>query len=367
MNILYITNHFNIGGITSYILVLATGMKKKGHVVYVASSGGQLLGRFVKEGVKYIPIPIRTKKEISPKILISVFKLNAAVREYNIDIVHSHSRTTQVAGCLLSRMTGIPHISTCHGFFRKRFLRRAFPCWGRKVIAISEAVKEHLVKDFRVDEKNIAVIHNGIDVEKFRVQSAEFRVQRKKDLGLTDGPVIGIVARLSEEKGHLCLVEAMKEVLKKNFQAQLLIVGEGKRKEELVKRTSNLGITGNTLFLPSLEDTSAVLSVMDIFVLPSLKEGLGLSLMEAMAAGLPVIGSRVGGIKSLIQDNHNGLLFESQDVKQLSHLILRLLGDYGERKRLGENAQVFMRKNFSQEKTVAQTEKVYSECVFLKS
>lgn len=118
MNILYLTNHLNVGGITSYVLTLAKGIKQKGHNVYIASSGGEVLSRFIEEGIIYLPIPIKTKSEISPKILVSMFKLSEAVRENRIDIVHSHSRTTQVLGCLLSRKTGAKHISTCHGFFK---------------------------------------------------------------------------------------------------------------------------------------------------------------------------------------------------------------------------------------------------------
>jgi len=363
MNILYLTNHLNIGGISSYVLTLARGLKLRGHNVYIASSGGELLSRFIQEEIVYIPIPIRTKQEVSPKILMSAFRLIPQIREKNIDIIHSNTRVTQVLGCLIHRYSHIPYVSTCHGFFKKRFFRKAFPCWGLKVIAISEAVEEHLKIDFKVKEKDIRVIHNGIDLDRFREQRTENREQRKKELGLSDGPVIGIVARLSDVKGHVYLIEAMQVVLEKIPGAQLLIVGEGKMRNELENLSRNIGIEKSVFFISSVIDTTGVLSIMDLFVLPSLKEGLGLSLMEAMACGLAVIGSDVGGIRSLIQDGYNGLLVKPADTEAIAAKILELLKDKEKRESLGDNARFFIKQNFSQEKMVLETERVYLECL----
>jgi len=363
MNILYLTNHLNIGGISSYVLTLASGMRKRGHNVYMASSGGGLLCRFTAEGITYIPIPIKTKSEVSYKVLISKFKLLKYIKEDNIDIIHANSRVTQVLSFLIQRACGTPYVSTCHGFFKKRFFRKIFPCWGNKVIAISESVKEHLIEDFKVNERDIRVIHNGIDVNKFREQRIEDREQRKKDLGLGDGPVVGIVARLSEEKGHSYLIKAMEAVIARIPRAQLVIVGEGRMREELVNLTKTAGLEKSIFFLPSVMDTQEVLSGMDLFVLPSLKEGLGLALMEAMACGLCVIGSGVGGIKSLIRDKYNGLLVRPADTQELSRAILELLQNPAQAKSLGANARVFINQNFSQEKMISETEEVYSECL----
>lgn len=363
MNILYITNHLNVGGITTYVLSLARGLKARGHNIYVASSGGGLLPRFIQEGLNYIPIPINTKKEIGPKILASRFKLLRALKSLNIHVIHSNSRTTQILGCLTGRQFSIPHISTCHGFFKRRLLRKIFPCWGLKVIAISELVREHLIKDFKVEEKNIRLIYNGIDAKRFREQRTDDREQRKKELGLGDGPVVGIVARLSDVKGHIYLIEAMKQVLEHNPKAQLLIVGEGKEKERLVKLVRDLKITDNVFFIPQVSDTNSILSIMDLFVMPSLKEGLGLSLMEAMVCGLCVIGTDVGGIKSLIQDGFNGRLVKPKDSLSLATTIIELLGDDKKRESFGREAKIFINQNFSLEKMILETERLYLECL----
>lgn len=359
MNILFLTNHLNVGGITTYCLTLGAGLKKKGHGIYVASSGGTLRDRFTEEGIIFVPISIKTKQEVSPSIVASVLALRAFLKYNKIDLIHSHSRTTQVLGCLVSRMTGVPHVSTCHGFFKTKIFRKLFPCWGRRVIAISEQVKDHLVHDFKIDPQKITVINNGIEVGRFSVPGAEEKLQAKKQLHLACAPVIGIVARLSDVKGHVYLIQAMKKVIEQFPLAQLLIAGEGKIKDELIALSRRLGIQENIFFLPEVSDTRRVLYSMDIFVLPSIEEGLGLALMEAMACGIPAIGSNIGGIPTLIQDRDRGLLVQPRDVDGLAEAIILYLQDSVTARRYAQNARVFIAQNFSHEKMITQTERIY--------
>ncbi|MFH1355269.1 MAG: glycosyltransferase family 4 protein [Candidatus Omnitrophota bacterium] len=367
MNILFLSNHLNVGGITSYLLTLSNGLIKRGHNLYVASSAGELLPKFTKSGVNFIRIPIRTKNEISPKIIASACKLKSVIRREKIDLVHSHSRTTQVLGVLLHKFCALPHISTCHGFFKVRFSRRLFPCWGQKVIAISESVRNHLIVDFKVSERDIIVIHNGIDLERFSGAGIQERAEKKREFGLGDGPVVGIVARLADIKGHLYLIRAMKQVLERLPDVQLLIVGEGRMHKKLIDLNKALGIEDSVKFIPRLSDTRDAFSVIDIFAMPSLKEGLGLSIMEAMASGLPVVACAVGGITSLINNQVNGLLVEPANVDQLAKALLELLTDSPRAKSLGLAASDFVRKNFSQEKMAELTERVYTKCLNLKN
>jgi len=340
---------------------LAGGLKQNGHNVYVASSGGELLEKFTAAGIKHIAVPLRTKKEISPKIIFSFFKLRKEIKRLKIDLVHSNSRTTQVLGSLLSRYSGKPHIFTCHGFFKLRLSRKLFPCWGERLIAISQQVREHLIFDFKLDEKKISVINNGIDVQSFGDFSA--RKKLREDLAIGDLFLVGIIARLSDVKGHTYLLKAMQVVIKNFPSVKLLVVGEGKMRDALVKEAEDLGIKDNVLFLPQLGGTKNVLAAIDVFVMPSLQEGLGLALMEAMAQGLAVVGSAVGGIKTLIKDKVNGLLVEPADPAALAEAITQLLKDEQMRDNLGANARKFITDNFSKEKMVSATERVYKKCL----
>ena len=362
MKILFIANHLNVGGISSYLLTLAGGLKQKGHQVCLASGGGELEDKFIQAGVILLKVPLKTKNEISPKIFFSFWKLNRAIKQFNIDLIHSHSRTTQVLGELLGRAQGKVHIFTCHGFFKPKFLRRSFGCWGQKVIAISQQVKEHLIIDFKLDENKITVIHNGIDTQNFG--DCVSRDQLRWKLGLQADFLVGIIARLSNVKGHIYLIQAMPEIIKNFPNTKLLIIGQGKTKEALIKEISNLGLKDSVLFIPEAKNTQEWLAAMDVFVMPSLQEGLGLALMEAMAQGVAVVGSAVGGIKSLIQDKTNGLLVEPADASGLSKAIITLLGNPQLRRDLGYRAREFIIANFSKEEMVDKTEIVYQQ--FLK-
>lgn len=366
MNILFLTNHLNIGGITSYVLNLAKGLRLRGHNVYLASSGGEVVAKFCEAGIACIDLPINTKCEVSPKILFSFFKLRAYFREKELDIIHANTRVTSVLGCLLNKFLDKPYISTCHGFFKIRIFRKIFPCWGRRVIAISEAVKEHLAEGFRVEREKIRVIRHGIDVAEHRTPNTARCASIKKKLGLKEGPVVGIIARLSEEKGHIYLIEAIKKSIQKMPDIQLLIVGRGRLKNQLLGLTKKLGLEENIFFLEPVLNSEEILSAIDVFVLSSSQEGLGLSLMEAMGRGLAVIGSDIGGIRDLIQNEVSGLLVKPQNPEALASAIIEILADPEKKKSLGENAMKFIKQDFSAEKMVIETERVYLECLSQK-
>jgi glycosyltransferase involved in cell wall biosynthesis len=262
-------------------------------------------------------------------------------------------------GCCLSRALAKPHIFTCHGFFKPRLSRRLFACWGRMVIAISQQVREHLINDFRLDKDMIEVIHNGIDIKRFAGFGGRDSLRAR--FGGQDVLLIGIIARLSDVKGHTFLIQAMPGIIKKFPQAKLLIIGQGKAKKSLVQEVRGLSLENNVIFIPEINDTRDYLAALDVFVMPSLQEGLGLALMEAMAQGVAVAGSSVGGIKTLIQDKVNGLLVKPACASSLQEAIILLLADASLRQSLGERARQFICANFSQEAMTDKTESVYRQ------
>lgn len=364
MNILFISSHLDTGGITTYLLSLTKSLKKRGHTVFVASSGGNRVARFTEQGVIFIPIPIRTKSELNLfRLLPSRGILVRQVREKRIDIIHANTRVTQVLAALVSRATRVPYVSTCHGFFKPRFFRRKFPFLGTKVIAISDSVKCHLRDDFHVPESDIRLVYNGVDTEGLRMEAPKSRQAVRAGFGLGSGPVIGIVARLSDVKGHVFLIQAFKSVLGRFPDAQLLIVGEGKMDKILRHMAAELDIERSVFFFPDVSSIREAYYAIDIFVMPSLNEGLGLGLMEAMAWGKPVIGSAVGGIVNLIRDGENGLLVPPSDSGGIARAIVRLLDAPDFAATLGNNARIFIAHNFSLDTMAEGTERVYKECV----
>ncbi|MFH1359907.1 MAG: glycosyltransferase family 4 protein [Candidatus Omnitrophota bacterium] len=363
MNILILSTHCHTGGIASYILTLTKSLLSRGHRVIVVSSGGDRVNDLIAMGARHQTFALRTKSELNPRLYLSLKKLRELIRNEKIDIIHAHTRVTQVIGFFLQKMSQKPCVCTCHGFFKPRLSRKIFPCWGNRTIAISEAVRRHLEKDFHVPKDKIDLIPNGIDLDEFRLIDEKTKEDRRKEFHLDQGPVIGIIARLSDVKGHDILISAMKHIVQEIPQARLMIIGEGKREDLLKQMTKELGLAQNISFYPIVNKTAWILPIFDIFVMPSIQEGLGLSVMEAQAVGLPVVASRVGGIPSLIQDNETGVLVSSKDPKELGRAVIALLKDPIRAKKIGESARLFIQKEFSAEKMVEKTIACYQKAM----
>jgi len=360
MNILIIATHFNTGGITSYVVSLATGFVKAGHNVYVISSGGDREKDLDAVGAKHITLDIRTKSEASLKIYRHILKVVAFVRQNHIDIIHAQTRVTQVLASFVSALAKVPYVSTCHGFFTPKLIRKIFPCWGKAVIAISAQVEGHLKNDLGCPQKKIVFVPHGLDVKREIWNPARKKEQRKR-LGLNEGVIIGIVARLSPVKGQDILIEAMQKVVDRFPDANLLLVGEGKWKEHLGSRVKALDLARHVFFIPTILKDENILPFFDIFVMPSRQEGLGLSVMEAQAQGLAVVASNVGGLPTLIENGKTGLLVPKEDGDELAQAIISLIEDPRWRLALGEAAHDFVHKNFPFERMIERTLDVYKK------
>ena len=361
MRVLLLTTHLNIGGVAIYTINLAKALKKQGLEVIVGSSGGELVKILEKENIPYLRLNVKTKFEFNPKLVLTLFKLLAFVKKNNIDIIHSQTRVTQVLGCIAAKIGNIRYVSTCHGFFKeKRLGRKIFGAWGDNAIAISDAVRDHLVKDFRVKKENVFLIYNGVDSEKFSsVINETEKGSFKSTLGIGKFPVIGSVTRLSPVKGLKYLLFAMKDILKVLPDVHLILVGEGPSKEYLMELARKLGIEKSIFFALSTTETERFLSIIDVFIFYSLEEGLGLSLLEAMASGRPCVASNVGGVSSIIEDGVTGLLVSPKDAHALKEAVLRLLGDRKLALTLAESAKALVKKKFSLERMVKEVINVY--------
>lgn len=360
MNILILTTHLNFGGIASYVVNLASGLKAKGHNVFIGSSGGDLKEELRGLGLEHIDLNIRTKSELSPKVLFSFLKLKRVIREKNIQLIHAQTRVTQALAYLLGRSLNIPYVSTCHGYFRPRLHRRIFGCWGERVIAISPAVRKHLICDFKLSPQKVEMVYNGIRI----APKHEFdRQEIKKRIGLKDAPLVGMVARLSPVKGHKYLIEAMRYIINTRSDVQLLIVGDGPSKNDLLGLIKKFGLGKNIILFSSTGNLGEIFAAMDVYASPSVQEGLGLSILEAMANYVPVAAFASGGIKDIIKHELNGLLVEPFDAKALAGAILRLIIDKDFSEAIKKTAYNYVAENFSLEMMADKTIKVYEEAL----
>lgn len=364
MNVLLLTTHFNCGGITSYTLSLARVLKERGINVYVASSSGEMVVMLNQLGIEHVYVDIKTKSELSFKILPAALKILNIINVKNIDIIHAQTRVAQVVACFVSRLSRAKMVTTCHGFFKVKKSRLLFPCWGERVFAISDAVREHLVNDFKIKKEQVCLVYNGVDIEKFSAPYSRDEVrQKKEEWGINPDAryIVGIIARLSIVKGHKYLLEAAAIILSKMKRVYFLVIGDGEEKYNLINQAKELGIEKNMIFLPTVLDTKEPLKLMDVFVLPSLQEGLGLSAIEAAASGLPVIASNVGGVYSIIKDEKTGFLIEPRNPKILAEKIILLLKNEELRTEFSKNARAFMKEKFSLQDMVDKVIAIYKE------
>ena len=359
MTILLLANHFNAGGITTYLLTLSRGFVDQGHRVIVVSSGGEMVEVLEGAGVRHIHFALNLKCEVHPRIIVLALRLAKLVCDEKVDVIHAQTRTTQMCAAIASRMTGVPTVSTCHGFFRPHIGRKLLPLWGKRVIAISTVVKKHLVDDFHLAPQRIALIPNGIDTARFLPLSLSARSGLRGQWGLGEEPVLGIVARLSDVKGHQFLVGAMSTVLEKFPGTKCLIFGSGPMERSLKAQVLEAGLEKHVLFYPVVNRTAEVLPLLDLFVMPSLQEGLGLSVLEAAAMGIPSVVSRVGGLPEVVMDGETGLLVSPQDPCALAGAICALLSDPSRLRVMGMKAREFVLSQYSAGPMTEQTLALY--------
>lgn len=362
MNILLLTNHLNIGGLTTYTKGLARDLVRKGHNVYIGSGGGDLSGK--DEKINYVDLGLTTKCEFGFKVWRAVYRAIKLIKKEKIDLIHAQTRVTSVVASISGKICKIPFVTTAHGFYRPRIGRFLFPCWGRFAIAISEPVYDHLVNDFYIDPEKVRLIYNGTDFVRFSKSiKKDDRVAFKDKNNIPhDLPVIGTVSRLSPVKGHEYLLEAFYRILKKR-KVILLLVGDGPKAEELKDMIQGYKMSEFVRMIPSMESPEVALSVMDLFVLPSLQEGLSLSILEAQASGKPVIATSVGGISQIILDGQTGMLVPPQDVDSLVEKIEFLISNKEQADKIGKAGKERVRKKFNIERMINEVEGVYFEAL----
>lgn len=344
MKILHLTNHLNTGGITTYIRTLAGEQVKAGHEVFVWGAVGSCSGDLKALGVQVLEDVPRCKSELSPRLWLAWPKLMRALKIHAIDIIHTHTRVTQVLAAPASFFSGIPYISTAHMFYKRRLGRRLFPCWGKTVIAISHVMAEGLRTIFKEKElPPVVVVSNGIDVEKLCGKfNAVDRAEARADYGYRDGDLVVLsLCRLIPVKGVHVLIEAFAIARREVPEMKLLVAGSGESSyvATLKARVSELGLEPQILFIGNEPVIEKPLRAGDIFVAPYLwAEAFGLSVLEAMAVGFPVVGSISGGIVELLGNGKYGLLFARENILDLAACLVRYAKDVPLRVAMGQAA-----------------------------
>ncbi|MRR14495.1 glycosyltransferase family 1 protein [archaeon] len=238
------------------------------------------------------------------------------------------------------------------------FLEWLVSHFAYKVVGVSDHTTRNLIHYEKISPRKTMTIMNGIDEDKYRITIDTSR--KKEEMGINpEGPVIGLGVRLSEQKGITYLLQAMPDILKKFPGLTLLIAGEGPLEDNLKTEARDLGIHDHVVFAGPRLDMPEILQVLDLYVLPSLWEGLPMVLLEAMAAECPIVATDVGGNSMAIQNDVNGILVPSQSPSELAGAVIGLLGDKEKRSRYIRRGREIFDEKFSARVMAANYEKLY--------
>jgi glycosyltransferase involved in cell wall biosynthesis len=364
MKVLMFTTHLNVGGVSTYVVTLAKYLKQKGVDVVCASGGGRLVPELDKCGIKHYEVPIITKSELHIKLFFCFLKLIEIINAEEITIIHAHTRVSQLVAHWLRKVCDIRCVTTCHGFYKRRLGRFLIPAWGEKVVAISDPVRAHLVNDFHVAKSQIALIYNGVEPDHFDVKLNAFdkeELRRYYKVG-AGGMIVGGISRLEEVKGYQFFIRAIPAVLEKFPDTKFILIGDGKYKKHLVKLARKLKIKDKIVFTGKVEGVDVALGLIDIFVHPAIwEEGFGLAVLEAMAAGKPIIASNTGGVYALVKDGKNGWLLPPREVDALSAAIIKMIESPDLMRSMGEASQCIAREKFSMDRMADEMIAMYND------
>ena len=389
IDIIHIITRLDMGGSAQNTLLTALShdpqrynvslIKGSTHESAMTEAESQLvnsqLAKAEKLGVDIIDLPSLVRR-ISPwndlKALVSTFVI---LQRCKPQIVHTHTSKTGIIGRLAAWLTRTPiiihtpHGHVFYGHFSKPLswlflqLERLLGRITHHQIALTpEEGKDYLNLSVAKPD-NISVIHSGVEMNRFK-QSVTGNNPKRNELGIPlDSLVVGFVGWLTAIKGVSFLVRAMSGVIQKHQNCLLVLVGKGDEKGEeeikLKEQVENLGLADNARFLGWRQDVDEITRCFDVFVLPSLNEGMGRVLVEAMAAGLPIVATRVGGIPDLVIDGKNGMLVPPKDTVALERAISELLSDKARRKQMGETGKRMCRP-YSVEAMVEKINDLYS-------
>lgn len=291
----------------------------------------------------------------------AVRQIKEYMEEDGVDLLHTHGYKADIYGYLAARSERKPVVATCHnwvggtaalGIYNRldRWVLKRF----NAIAAVSETVREQLVQS-GIPANRVKLIDNGIDVEAFA------RPQLITESRMAGEKVIGMVARLDLQKGFEYLLTAIRELCHSFHGLTVVITGEGPDRKAIEQMIEKYGLQNNVMLAGQESDMPAVYAAMDIFVLPSLNEGLPMTVLEAMAAAKPIVATRVGGVPNVIRDGETGLLVNPKDAAGLKDAIARLLTDSDLCRRMGTQAQEWVSRQYTSSAMALQYRAMYEQ------
>jgi sugar transferase (PEP-CTERM/EpsH1 system associated) len=362
-----VVHNLDVGGQERVVISLLDGLDPARYrsVLVCLRDGGPLLGDVHNRDTRVYAL--RKADQFDAACLARLMRV---LRHERVDVLHCHNHGPLVYGALarpVARTRAL--VYTAHGKYSAARIRTAALGWARRtvdcVVAVSEDAHRVSVERGGVPADRVTTIINGIDVTRF--ENAGMRAQTRARLGLDDAEfVFGIVARLTPVKDHRTLLEAFARVLRDRPAARLVIVGGGEIEGEVRAAVSELGLEKRAVLLGERKDVPELMSAFDAFVLSSYSEGLSITLLEAMAAGLPVVATRVGGNAEIVLDGETGLLVEPRDATALAAAMGSMIDATARADDMGTRGRERVREHFGERAMVQRYQDLYERLLAVR-
>lgn len=329
---------------------LAVGMRRTGcRLAIFVLQDGEIAGDFEQAGCLLWVFPRAGTRLLGNSAM-------KEAKELGVDIVHILTPALVSRGYRLAKQLDVPLVVTANRLdVDELSLLKNFP--GQGVVAVSEAIRERLANVAGLPSRFITVIPNGLDLAS--LPKPDFSRHATSIPGRL--PVVGTLGHLAERKGQRIFLQAVRDLLNRGLDAEFVVLGDGPDRTALRHLAEELDVAKRVTFTP--QTVSGQLTQLDVLVEPSLQEGLGLSVMQAMAMGVPVVGTGVGGLYSLIEDGVTGLMVPANDSVALADAIWRILHNKEERQDMARAARELIENEFSSDHVAERLEDYYSDTV----
>ncbi|CAN5878294.1 glycosyltransferase family 4 protein [soil metagenome] len=353
LRIVHVLSSFGVGGQERVALDLAIGQLARGHAVTVISLApgpdGALAAEFAEAGIVVDRVAKRGGLDAT-----LVPRLARALRRHAADVVHTHNPLPLIYGAPAARLAGARVIHTKHGINPgsrgHRLLRRAAAWLAHAFVAVSDTTEQQARELNDAPVARLHTIPNGIRLDRY-APDARARDEVRAELGLGDAWVVGTVGRMDANKNQAMLVRAMAPLFTHVSNVRLVIVGDGDARAEVESAVAALPDPSRVVLAGRRMDVPRVVQAFDCFALPSISEGLPLVVPEAMAAGLPIVATAVGGLPSVIDEGETGLLIPVEEAA-LTTALASLAGDPERARNMGRRAREVALARYSSERMV---------------
>lgn len=371
VRVLQLTSSLGFYGAEQMIMTLITALDRESFHVSLATlqkkkaSSTTIVSAAKAAGIDAVTLPCKGWLDWE-----AIQGLKSLVEEERIDILHCHEPKSRLYGAVVSKMTGIPVVATHHLWTGQNLRTRLVEAIDAavlhgcdKVVGVSNSVAESM-RRVLVSSHRVEVIPNGIDLSGFRTDLKGNEV--RSSLGIPQGvPVIGAVGRLDIQKGHDRLIEAAKKITDAGQEAYYVILGEGVERQRLEALVRDLGLTSRVLLPGYRSDVRSCLAMMDVFAMPSRREGTPMALLEAMAMNKPVVATAVGGVPDVLTDGIDGMVLR-EDGSGLSEALLKLLRDPAFAMQIARAGRRRVENEFSSLRMAMRYEELYQRCLALR-